>query len=322
MKKKLKLAFRGGASSGLKYFRIAKELFNKKLYPSHLVGSSSGGIFASCIACVRNPETIKKIMLSIQGDKIMRWGSLAEKKETPKFKKIIYFLGVFILKRIPINSMKKIFKKHLTWKNAKLNGVEFLAIGVVKQKDVLKTLGKQLFSEIKKDGMGDFFDGDGFEDIKTRSYDLIDKLPMYFFTSEGTYKYIHGMFIIISKKTIPLWKAVMATFSNPILPSIRLKFDKFYKEKTFDGGIANNYANLALCDYSDFYQISCMDIPKKENGKEKGIKGINKIYYNLHPANKKNECIVKSKNKYKGFFAFYDANIEAYAAEKPTNFFK
>ena len=320
--KTISIAFRGGASAGLSYFRVMKELFKKGIFPENISGSSAGAIFAACIACVRDPWLTYKLFLAIQGDKIMKWATEAETGNVSGFGKVMRFIGVAIFNFIPIRSMKKIFKKNFTWEAAKKNGVKKLMIGVVKQKDVLKTLGKEFVNEVKKDGLGDFFDGDGFNDVKMKSSKLIETLPMYFFAADGVYEFANNKLKKISKKVTPLWKVVMASFSNPILPSVRLKFDRWFREKCFDGGIANNYANLAMIGQPNFIQISCMNIPKKLTGREMGIRGVDKIYYNVNRAKPSNAHAVKTKNKYRGFFAFYDANIYKYYRENATRFFK
>lgn len=307
------IALRGGASSGLVYFRLIKELHNKKIFPLHLTGSSAGGIFAACIACIRNPEIIYKLFLKIKGDKILRLSCEAE------FEKNI-FKGIIskILAFIPIFSMKIMFKKYLTWQRAAANNVRYLAIGVIKENDLIKTVGYEFFETIKKVGLDNAIKN---KDFKISSYEIIEKLPMYFFTNMGTFKYNGKGFEKISNKKVPLWKAVLATFANPLLPPVYLPFENGKKYKCFDGGAANNYGNVAFLKTckNNFYQISCGGIPGELDGHEKGIQGIDKIYYNLNRA--KNEVRIKSKNKYNGFFAFYDANIEAYYRESATDIF-
>lgn len=312
------MAFRGGASEGLKYFKVVKELYNKNIFPEYLSGSSAGGIFAACIACIRNPDTIKELMKDIQGDRVMKLSCKIEDDKTPKIKKIIYFFLVLFFKTITINSIENIFKKYLTWERAKFNNVKFLAIGVVKQSDVIKTYGRDIFKKFKRGNI----DNTDFRDTKESTYKLIRTLPMYFFTNDGVYRYNYMGYKKISDKIVPLWKAVMATFANPILPAVKLKFNKWYPQRALDGGMANTYANTSLTIHKNFIQVSCTNIPGELTLKETGFKNINKLYYNIHRAKEENELIVKSKNKYKGFFAFYDQNIDDYANEEPTNFFK
>jgi len=328
MKKKMydTLSLRGGASRGLVYFKLLKEIYKKNITFKKISGASAGGIFGACLACVRHPERIYKLFKDLEGDKIMKWACEAEKGETHAGKKLsidrrlIRGLGLLTFKCIPYNSIKKTFKKHLSWDRLKDNGVEFLAIGVVKQKDVMDILGKQFFNELKKDGFKDLLDNDGLDDVKTPSMNLIHKIPMYFFTNKGTYKKVYGRdAVLIDERVQPLWKVVLATFANPILPKVRLRFEKGKAKKVcFDGGIANNYANT-IWNTNKFCQASCFDIPKKVDGKELGLAGINTLYYNENRGLQ--EKIIKSKVKFKGFFGFYDGNVDDYYKEASTNFF-
>jgi hypothetical protein len=308
-----------------------KELYAKKIYPSHLSGSSAGAIFPALIACVRSPEKSAEILESVQGDKIMKWAGDIEFKRGNGFTRFLKSIGVLFLTWWPIKSMERIFARELTWKKARLNGVRHLAIGVVKESDVVKTVGKDIFKYIKKYGLEQFLENK-FEDSACSSYSLIKDLPMYFFCEDGIYslssKYMkiyqtEGIMYKkelnkISSKTIPLHKAVLASFTNPLLPSVKIKFDKWFKKRAFDGGIANNHANVAMIGHDDFMQVSCGSIPGKLTGKEMGIGGISKIYYNIHRSSK--EKVIKSDVKYKGFFGFYDENIREYLRERATNY--
>ena len=321
------LALRGGASRGLVYFRLMKELYYKGIIFKNISGSSAGGIFAALIACVRIPEKAYELFKAIRGDKIMRWACEAQTGKRMKsgkkvniFGRIFRGIGVGVLNFIPITSMKKAFKKHLSWEKAMKNGTKRLIIGVTKQKDVLRVLGKEAFNELKRTGLRDFLDGDGFDDIKEDSLKIISRLPMFFFSHDGIYQrgYFFEKPYKISNHVEPLWKVLLGTFANPILPNVRLKFGKFFREKCFDGGIANNFANI-IWTTNDLTQVSCLDIPDKITGKEKGLAGINTLYYNLNKP--KNEVIISTDVKYKGFFGFYDANIEAYYNEAATDIF-
>lgn len=315
------LSLRGGASKGLKYFRVLKEIHKKNIFFANISGSSAGGIFAACLACIRDPQTIYELFLSLRGDRIMKWSCEAEtgKKGNENLnilQRITRIAGVALFRRVPILSIKRRFKKHLQWsKTANTK----LYIGVVKQRDVLKVVGKEVFTEFKTNGIHDFLDRDGTDDIKLSSYQLIKHLPMYFFSNDGVYKkeYKKNPYKV-SNHVEPLWKIVLATFANPLLPTVRLRFNKRIREKCFDGGIANSHANT-IWPEKDFVQISCLPIPKKLTGKEMGLDGITSIYYNENPAKK--AFAIQSKVKNKGFFGFYDANIEEYYKEGPTKFF-
>ena len=130
-----RLTLKGGASKGLIYFRLLKELWNKNITFRRLSGSSAGGIFVAIIACVRNPFKAFKILMAIIGDVVMKWVCSAEQgkdsdtgKKLKPIQRVLRGLGMLVFKFIPMGSMKRAFKKYLKWKYLKKNGVEELYI--------------------------------------------------------------------------------------------------------------------------------------------------------------------------------------------------
>ena len=155
-----------------------------------------------------------------------------------------------------------------------------------------------------------------------------------YFKSDGVYadiKYLDGFHCKkISDTIVPLHKAVLFSFWNPVLRFFRTKIDIYENYKKhfnfggilkrfsfFDGGLVNNYAGATIYKNIPYVQFSCGNIPEKRMD-WKGLLNTSNWIYNTKRGDK--EFIFKYTGA-KAFFAFWDSNVEEEYNKPETNFF-
>jgi predicted acylesterase/phospholipase RssA len=301
------ISFRGGASAGLGYFRIWKEIFNKNIKFNVFAGTSAGAVIGVPIMAGLSPEKGMEILKRIRGDKYLGYDKEIQKAKWYR-KPFMFIWYLIVLRTAFFYSCKRILKEYFPkWEDVnKRCKKSFIAF--VLQKDVIRTLGKECIKDIKTLGLEGFLNSDKFNEIPEF---YISSIPVFYASDDGIYKYdkFYERIEKVSNDVMPPWKAVLASFNNPLLPANRLGIDR-----VFDGGIIDNFAIMPQS--GDYISVSCASKPKK---KLNGLKNVSDYLFLENNPEMFCEC---KPLKEKGFFEFTDKEIEKEFKRDATNYFK
>lgn len=316
------IALKGGASKGLAYLNLFREMENKSIDSLNVSGTSAGSLFGSMFACNYTAYEMKEILKSLKLDKSMIQFSKIEKDIREK--KGGFFRMAFLFPLIKIffsHDIQSKLKKYLSWN--RIGNKNLFVCGVLK---------KALYGFCGKD----FFDN-GLGNLDSIKHDpcskIVYKIPPIYFTSSGVYAGMEDRGIMkmtkVSDDIIPLHKAVYISVWNFFMSSNRIKikfYDWFKKQYNlagdhhdfFDGGVIDNYSGSIVFRNIDYIQFSPMEFPKKTLV-DFGLENVPDYLYNLNRGKKEYQV---PYNGDMGFFSFNDENIEKVWSLGATNFFE
>lgn len=310
----MKLSIRGGASAGLSYFQFMKEIDKKKIKYDAISGTSVGAIFGSLIACGYTARVSFEILCSLKNDRTMRWFSDIENKRGSLFSRIVKGILIApVVRWVAPKNMENTLKKFLSWELTKDHGTK-LFICAVTMHDAVDYLGIEVVKEY----------------IKTKKLNLngvsceemLRKIPTYYFTDNGVYKYYHGIRSLnkITNNIVPLHKAVMSAFWNPLMSNNYIELDG-QTVQMLDGGICDNFSVVPFFvdNDNDVYQLSCSKEPKKYD--TFGASNTSDLLYKLNEV-PKGHFYKTDYTGDDGFFSFFDGNIDEEYKKEATDFIK
>lgn len=310
----MKLSIRGGASAGLSYLSFMKELDKKKIKYDAISGTSAGAIFGSLIACGYTARIAFEILCGLKNDRTMKWFSDIENKRGSFISRIFKTILIMpVVRFIAPKNMENQLKKFLKWELAKDNGCK-LFICAVNFHDAVDYLGAEAvkqYIETKKLGLS-----------TVSCEEMLRKIPTYYFTENGVYKYIHGIRSLnkVSNDVVPLHKAIMCAFWNPLMSNNFIEIDGEYMQM-LDGGICDNFSVVPFIkdDEEEVYQLSCSAEPKKYD--TFGASNTSDLLYSLNKV-KHGHFYRTEYTGDEGFFSFFDGNIEEEYKKTATDFIK
>ena len=291
----MKISFSGGASKGLGYFRVLREIESKNISFEVISGTSIGSILGGALAMGMPTEEMKDLLISLPGDKMMRWANDVEKKKGNIITRIWKTISVILYVQFYMSfKMNRLFKKIFNWEKCK---TKFYCCSYP-----LNDLPEDLVKSIKK--------SKGFTNTKKLVESLKKEMVPMYFSDDGVYEYKDNKFTKISNSVVPMWKAIRASFWTPPFKFLRVKIDgKLYT--MFDGGVVNNHCNLVYPD-SDYIQIAVGKAPKR-------AKSPSDKNYLKNPTNVYHKVAAKSKEL--GFFSFNDEVVNQEYNRKQTDIF-
>lgn len=306
----MNVAFSGGGSNGLGYFKVWKEIENKKIKFNIFSGCSAGAVMGIPIMSGMTCKEGKNLLKKISGDKYMVYQKKI-KKSFVLFRPFMYLYLIVRLRKTFWNSCKMLLKKHfLTWDSVNVLCKKSY-IGFCDREKVQRFAGRAFIKAVKKNGL-----------IKTlrekksitNPAEFFKKIGIFYASNDGIYTYFKGQMIRISDYIIPPWKVILSTFANPAFPDVKIKIGN--KNITaWDGGQIDNFASLPHIG-KNYISISCIRKPEMFKN---GIMQTSNFVYCLFPPKKHYESLPKKK---RSFFDFSDQSIEEEYKQKKTNFFK
>lgn len=302
------LCISGGASDGLAYFRLWKEIHGNDLHFRNVMATSAGVVMGMPIMFGHSPEKGKDFLKAIRGDRYMKY--------TEKIKKARWFRKPFMLLKYVLVMRLRFFRSCEKEAKKLFPSWQFLTrcydfySSFVLFKDVKKAVTKPILQKILK--------GENIREIMADSIliERISSVPVYYASSGGVLKSIRGEFKKFIPVTIPPWKVLLASFNNPILPPVYVNLGEG-RERVLDGGIVDNYAVGLGSHEKDRVLITCASTEKLEKSIEK-IEDISLI--NLKKIMPGHICCVTPLKK-REFFDFTDETIESEYHRSPTEIF-
>lgn len=294
---KINASIRGGASDGLGYAPLFKELTLKPWITfGILAGTSFGAIATAMIAMGWDEKRMKSFLLSFVGDYFMK---LEQKAESGHFLKRLLFAPVLFATKTFI--WNDLLKKARQFDWTKTVRADKVYLCFLTQTEMGRVFGLDV----------DFSFLDLWKIIKSKDGNkLADELHPYYASDDGIYKYdLKNGFHKVSDKIMPMGQAVLASFWNPAFRTLKTPIGA-----AFDGGLCNNECNLVHSD-KDFYQFACTSADKRPSETASDLNGI---YYNKNrPAD--DRCFFFPPKELNAFFAFDNANILQAWGCQPSN---
>jgi hypothetical protein len=302
------VAFSGGASAGLAYFKIWKEIYRKNIIFDKYAGTSAGGVFGVPIMAGLSPEEGLRLFKALEGDRYLNYDK--ELQSAPKIvRPFMRLIQLRSLRKTFYTSCEKLLQSYFgTWELVNIRCKKSF-ICFLKKNDVLKYCGWGFLRAIKKHGLRSYVKDKNFNEPLF----YLKNLPVYYASDDGIYTYDYKTFTKISDEIIQPWEAILSTFANPLLPKFKVKI--FKKERVvIDGGIMDNFSLLPFVN-EECISIMCQDTP---NGYGKGVFASSDFIYDKYKPIKTFNCIPTKK---RAFFDFSDESIEEEFKQPASEFF-
>lgn len=305
----LRLALQGGASNGLAYSPLIKEIDDNNIDFEEIAGCSVGAITAAMIAVGMSYDEIRECLISLRGDRYMKFANSLE-KGTVGGLRLVYrgIATLFMTRRYIYTHMEDMFEKKLQWEYMKRAKKVYLCWTPIENLKYYQD--KYDFKLTRSISTLRFLRKFKFENIPVEALDRLTKSqPPHYFSNDGTYKFdMESMKMVkVSNKTVPMWKAVLASFWNPVFPNIEVEVgdSNFH---VFDGGLLDNQARFPFYG-KEYYQAICSGEPP-----EKLVLKGNKLFmsdYNYNKARPSRDkvAVFEPKKDDLGFFDFDDENV-------------
>jgi hypothetical protein len=322
---KINFAGRGGASDGLAYFAIIKELVAKAITGGIVALVSAATVMFGLWACGYSAEEARDILKVNMKDWVMKMEEEAEGKNPGKKEGFLrrglkYLISIIAFKTSFGKKMQRAFVTIYTWEKVKAaKRVDKLYIGFTTREDVNKFDSGLSPLDFFKD-MAEALKAGGSQAKYEKAY---QNIRMFWASDDGVYTVnpFTNSFEKYSDDIIPLGMSILYAFKNPALRKdpVVIRGEKLIP---FDLGIINNESNIVFIGKPEitFYQFSC-DYPPTKDFIQGKTKLSDYVFNKCRPADDK-ICVVKP-SKERGFFAFYDEAIdEEFFYQKQSDFIK
>lgn len=314
----------GGASDGLDYTPLLKEITFKMIVFGILSACSFFGLVLSMYSNGYSYSQMWELFLMIPYDVFMRWGDDILYKKGSRIGRFFKGLIMFPVIRYGwYRAVKKMLNKYISWETMEKRKLVSLASYCVCAADEL-AINFGLKNNFSLIDLVTVLKGGKYKDSNRR------KISPYYFTNVGIFKadLNHNKIVMVSETVVSQPNATLATFNNPALPKMWVKYvdirdDKVIKRRWIDGGLVNNQANLLFLGMpkKTWRQFLCNKEPLKS--KELKKKTYNEINYNQNRPleGRVHEFIGKQKDNW--FLAMYDEAINAHFKDViPSNIYR
>ena len=314
--KKIDFCAKGGASDGLAYFGLIKELCSKDIKCKSVFLTSISTIMFPLWAVGNSARKVKAILKSAKYDRTMRIETDLEKKHSRLSTKILSAVGIFfVVKTLWNSNITKLLARELSWKAVKkAKRIDKMYIGFTTRNELKKAYSKwKPFILVMKSLLSN--------DIKLETCEkAYNNCKMFWASDDGVYTMDvkKKKLIRYSNDIIPLWKAVKCAIKNPVMNNFKIEL-RGEKQRPFDLGILNNQSNMGFIGKpnNSFYQFSCGELPPTEW--VQGDDTLSNYVYNKHRPIKEYVFLSRTED---GFFGLNNKNIdEEYEHAKESNVF-